>query len=48
MSEALENVKNALVAVIALYEDPGRSLPQSAWLPAAEEPLWCETVASAP
>ena len=48
MSGALENVKDALVAVIELYEDPGRSLPQSVWLSAAEEPLWCETVASAP
>ena len=29
VSEALENVKDALAAVIELYEDLGRSLPQS-------------------
>lgn len=48
LSEALENVKDALAAVIELYEDLGRSLPESTWLPASEEPLWCETVVSAP
>ena len=29
MSEALENAKDALAAVVELYEDLGRSLPQS-------------------
>ena len=48
LGEALENVKDALAAVIELYEDLGRSLPESTWLPASEEPLWCETVVSAP
>ena len=47
MSEALENVKDAFAAVVELYKDLGRSLPQSTWLPASEEPLWCETVMSA-
>lgn len=46
--EALENVKDAFAAVIELYEDLGRALPQSAWLPRSEELLWCETVVSAP
>ena len=32
VGEALENVKDALAAVIELYEDLGRSLPQSTWL----------------
>ena len=48
VGEALENVKDALAAVIELYEDLGRSLPQSTWLSASEEPLWCETVVSGP
>ena len=48
VGEALENVKDAFAAVIELYEDLGRSLPQSTRLPRSEEPLWCETVVSAP
>ena len=48
VGEALDNVKDALAAVIELYEDLGRSLPESTWLPASREPLWCETVVSAP
>ena len=48
LGEALENVKDALAAVIEIYEDLGRSLPESTLLPASEEPLWCETVVSAP
>lgn len=30
VEEALENVKDALVAVVEVYEDLGRSLPQNA------------------
>ena len=48
VSEAMENVKDAFAAVIELYEDLGRALPQSTRLPRSEEPLWCETVVSAP
>lgn len=40
VGEALENVKDAFAAVIELYEDLGRALPQSTWLPRSEEPLW--------
>jgi len=29
LNEALENVKDALTAVIELYQDMGRSLPQN-------------------
>ena len=39
LGEALENVKDALAAVIEIYEDLGRSLPESTLLPASEEPL---------
>ena len=39
VGEALANVKDALAAVIELYEDLGRSLPQSIGLPASGEPL---------
>ena len=30
IAEALENVKDALAAVIEIYQDQGRSLPQTA------------------
>lgn len=48
VGEALANVKDALAAVIEIYEDLGRSLPESTWLPDSDQPLWCETVVSAP
>ena len=38
VGEALENVEDALAAVIELYEDLGRSLPQRVGLPASGEP----------
>ena len=48
VGEALANVKDALAAVIEIYEDLGRSLPESTRLPDSDQPLWCETVVSAP
>jgi antitoxin HicB len=33
VEEALENVKDALAAVVEVYEDLGRSLPQNAQVP---------------
>jgi antitoxin HicB len=39
--EVLENVKDALAAVIELYQDLGRSLPKN-----ANSPVWLETVVS--
>ena len=48
VADALGNVKDALVAVVELYEDLGRPLPRSTWLPSSQEPIWLETVVSAP
>ncbi len=48
MYHALENAKDALAAVIELYEDIGRALPQNTRIPDANSPVWCETVISAP
>ncbi len=48
VAEALSNVKDALAAVVELYEDLGRPLPRSTWLPSSQEPIWFETVVSAP
>ena len=48
LDEALANVNDALVAVVELYDDMGRPLPQSLRLPKTQDPVWLETVVSAP
>ena len=46
--EALENVKDALAAVVETYEDLGRSLPPSTQVLDLSVPLSFETVVSSP
>ena len=46
--DALENVKDALAAVVELYEDLGRALPQNTRIPDRNSPVWFETVIAAP
>ena len=46
--DALENVKDALAAVVELYEEIGRSLPQNTRIPDTNSPVWVETVIAAP
>jgi antitoxin HicB len=46
--EALENVKDALAAVVEIYEDMGRSLPGSTQVLDLSVPLSFETVVSTP
>ena len=46
IDEALENVSDAFAAVIELYEDLGRSLPQHTQILDANSPVWLETVVS--
>jgi len=41
-------VKDALAAVIEVYQDRGRPLPQTAIIPEAGGPVWLETVVTAP
>lgn len=48
VGEAIDNAKDALAAVVELYEDLGRSLPRSTWITPSPDPLWLETVISAP
>jgi antitoxin HicB len=48
IDDALANVKDALAAVAEAYEDLGRSLPQNARIADASEPVWLETVVTAP
>lgn len=45
--DALENTKDAIAAVIELYEDLGRPLPESTFL-SSRDPLGVETVVSGP
>jgi antitoxin HicB len=44
LNEALENVQDALAAVIELYQDMGRSLPENTYISDAKSPVWLETV----
>jgi antitoxin HicB len=46
--EALENVKDALAAVVEIYEDLGRQLPPSTQVLDLSVPLSFETVVSSP
>ena len=48
LDEALENVKDAIAAVIELYQDQGRSLPRNVQIPDENSLVWLETVVSAP
>ena len=45
--DALENAKDAFAAVIELYEDLGRPLPESTFV-SPRDPLCLEAVVSAP
>ena len=46
--EAVANVQDALAAVIELYEELGRPLPQSAVLGEPSGPVWFEALVTAP
>lgn len=48
VEEALENVKDALAAVVETYQDLGRPLPQDAQILDLSSPLSFETVVTAP
>ena len=46
--EALENVKDALAAVVEIYQDAGRAMPRDAQVLDLSVPLQFETVMTAP
>ena len=46
--DALENVKDALAAVVELYEELGRAFPENTRIPDTNSPVWFETVIAAP
>ena len=48
VDEAMANVKDALAAVIEVYQDLGRSLPPNAQIHDVSGTVWFETVVTAP
>ena len=48
LDEALRNVRDAVDAVVELYQDLGRSLPINAQVPDASGPIWLETLVASP
>lgn len=48
VEEALANVRDALAAVIEIYEDLGRALPANMRVTDTDRALWLETVVTAP
>lgn len=46
--EALENVRDALAAVVEAYQDMGRPLPGSVRQDAGNGPVWLETLVATP
>lgn len=48
VEEAMDNVRDALAAVVELYADLGRSLPTNAKIQDASGSVWLETVVTAP
>ena len=47
LEEALSNVKDALEAVIELYQDLGRPLPRNALVVDSDATVWFETLVTA-
>ena len=47
LDESLENVKDAFVAVMELYEELGRSLPENIQISDKKSLVWLETVVTA-
>lgn len=45
---ALENVKDALTAVVELYEDTGRELPPELFVEVGDRPITMDTVLAVP
>ena len=48
VEEALFNVRDALAAVLEIYEDLGRPWPSHLQLANTDAPLWLETVVTVP
>ncbi|HEX8199044.1 MAG TPA: type II toxin-antitoxin system HicB family antitoxin [Isosphaeraceae bacterium] len=48
VEEALENVRDALAAVLEAYRETGRTLPPNLVIADPASPVWVETVVAVP
>jgi antitoxin HicB len=48
VEDAYANVRDALAAVVELYQEEGRPLPQTTKLPAPGEVIWSEALVELP
>jgi antitoxin HicB len=48
LEDALENVRDALAAVVEIYREEGKSLPQNLVIADPTASVWAETVVSLP
>ncbi len=48
VEDALENVRDAFAAVLEIYREEGRALPQNLLIADPAAPVWAETVVSIP
>jgi antitoxin HicB len=48
IEDALENVRDALAAVIEAYQEAGRTLPPNLVIPDPQRPVWAEMVVTIP
>jgi antitoxin HicB len=48
VEEAVDNARDALMAVVEAYQDLGRPLPQTLQIADVHNPLWVETLVTAP
>lgn len=48
LDEVLENVKDAISAVIELYQELGLVLPQNTQISDVNSPVWLETLVASP
>jgi antitoxin HicB len=48
LADALDNARDALAAVIEIYQETGRPLPPALLLAEPTGPVWAETVVAVP
>jgi antitoxin HicB len=48
IEDALENVRDALAAIIEAYRETGRTLPPNLVIPDPMRPVWAEMVVTVP
>ena len=47
LEEAMQNVRDALLAVVEMYQELGKSLPQHTKIVGSDDPVWLETLVAA-